>query len=146
MAEENPMRGLFQGSAWLSIGAWSPRANGEIDKGDWWAALALCLSHTHFHSRMALTPTSTCFSVPNLQSSIFPALIERQLLFLSPKPKRLHNSHLLRPISIRVHAAAALESSNGSAVVTEKPEETSYGRRFFPLAAVVGQVFLSLSP
>lgn len=88
---------------------------------------------------MALTPTSTCFSVPNLQSSIFPALIERQLLFLSPKPKRLHNSHLLRPISIRVHAAAALESSNGSAVVTEKPEETSYGRRFFPLAAVVGQ-------
>lgn len=95
---------------------------------------------------MALTPTSTCFSLSNLQSSIFPALIERQLFLPSPNPKRVHSSHLLRSVSIRVHAAAALESSNGAAVVTEKPEETTYGRKFFPLAAVVGQVSLSLSP
>ncbi|CAK9171039.1 unnamed protein product [Ilex paraguariensis] len=51
-----------------------------------------------------------------------------------------------RPCNSRpqVRAIATFESGNGSVTVTsDKPESTSYGRQYFPLAAVVGQFVYS---
>ncbi|GMP23962.1 hypothetical protein CsSME_00001386 [Camellia sinensis var. sinensis] len=46
----------------------------------------------------------------------------------------------LSPNRLRVRATATLESSNGVvAVISDKDETTSYGRQYFPSAAVVGQ-------
>ncbi|KAL7232195.1 hypothetical protein ACSBR2_010257 [Camellia fascicularis] len=46
----------------------------------------------------------------------------------------------LSPNRLRVRATATLESSNGAVAVTpDKDETTSYGRQYFPSAAVVGQ-------
>ncbi|XP_028088341.1 magnesium-chelatase subunit ChlD, chloroplastic isoform X1 [Camellia sinensis] len=93
---------------------------------------------------MALSPTPpTCSSLSNfLKSSpflpsfkLYPILSSSSSSFSSFnfKPKRLPNR-------LRVRATATLESSNGAvAVVPNKDETTSYGRQYFPLAAVVGQ-------
>ncbi|KAF5930309.1 hypothetical protein HYC85_031182 [Camellia sinensis] len=98
---------------------------------------------------MALSPTPpTCSSLSNfLKSSpflpsfkLYPILSSSSSSFSSFnfKPKRLPNR-------LRVRATATLESSNGAvAVVPNKDETTSYGRQYFPLAAVVGQVCLGL--
>ncbi|KAK9273418.1 hypothetical protein L1049_018228 [Liquidambar formosana] len=94
---------------------------------------------------MALAPSSssTCSSsISHLQFSMLPSFKLHPLLssFSSLKPKRLHNRFPLRAISIRVRAAATtLETGNGAVVAAEKPDNTSYGRNYFPLAAVVGQ-------
>ncbi|KAF5959792.1 hypothetical protein HYC85_001001 [Camellia sinensis] len=46
----------------------------------------------------------------------------------------------LSPNRLRVRATATLESNNGAvAVAPDKDETTSYGRQYFPSAAVVGQ-------
>ncbi|CAL5353933.1 unnamed protein product [Camellia sinensis] len=93
---------------------------------------------------MALSPTPpTCSSLSNfLKSSpflpsfkLYPILSSSSSSFSSFnfKPKRLPNR-------LRVRATATLESSNGAvAVAPNKDETTSYGRQYFPLAAVVGQ-------
>uniref|UniRef100_A0A5B7BPN3 Mg-protoporphyrin IX chelatase n=1 Tax=Davidia involucrata TaxID=16924 RepID=A0A5B7BPN3_DAVIN len=82
---------------------------------------------------MALSPAAPTFSLSNLSSSILPSFKLYPILTPSLKPKRLHNR-------LRVRAAATLESGNGAVTVaSEKPESTSYGRQYFPLAAVVGQ-------
>lgn len=51
-----------------------------------------------------------------------------------------HNIH-----RFHIRASATLESNNGVATVAvEAPNSTAYGRQYFPLAAVVGQVLFFL--
>lgn len=90
-------------------------------------------------SFMAVSSTAPpCYSLSTLHSSLFPTYKSRFLLSLSSKPKRVP-----RPFVVR--ASATLESSNGAIVAKESDNSTSYGRQFFPLAAVVGQVSVFLS-
>ncbi|XP_059665354.1 magnesium-chelatase subunit ChlD, chloroplastic [Cornus florida] len=82
---------------------------------------------------MAISPTvPTCYSLSNLKSSIVPSFKLYPSHSSSLKPKRLHNR-------LRILATATLDSSNGAVAVADKPDATSYGRQYFPLAAVVGQ-------
>ncbi|KAF8398310.1 hypothetical protein HHK36_017237 [Tetracentron sinense] len=85
---------------------------------------------------MALSPTapSCASSLSHLKSSVFPSFKSHPLLS-SSKPTRLRvRTPLLRP-----SAAATLESTNGAVIAPNKPDNASYGRQYFPLAAVVGQ-------
>ncbi|GLT50688.1 hypothetical protein SLA2020_241570 [Shorea laevis] len=89
---------------------------------------------------MAFSPPSSRWSSISpcqLQPSII--LNPHPLLFFSSfKPKK----RLCNPIQFRVRAssnAAAVESTNGAIVASRNEDSTSYGRQYFPLAAVVGQ-------
>ncbi|XP_052178515.1 magnesium-chelatase subunit ChlD, chloroplastic [Diospyros lotus] len=80
-----------------------------------------------------------CSSLSNLTSStLIPSFKPHPLLsFISVsvsfKPKR-------SPNRLRVRATATLESGNGAVSVSPEKDQTNpYGRRYFPLAAVVGQ-------
>lgn len=95
---------------------------------------------------MALSPSPTCSS---LQSSIF----QQTIKLLYPTlltPCSLKPNYKRRLLTIR-GAAAVLESSsaaaadNNGAVGVVPPKNASFGRQYFPLAAVVGQVPLILS-
>ncbi|XP_034688464.1 magnesium-chelatase subunit ChlD, chloroplastic isoform X2 [Vitis riparia] len=82
---------------------------------------------------MAASSTAPpCYSLSTLHSSLFPSFKSRSLLSFSSKPKRAQRRFV-------VQASATLESSNGAIVAEESDNSTSYGRQFFPLAAVVGQ-------
>ncbi|KAJ4972424.1 hypothetical protein NE237_005523 [Protea cynaroides] len=88
---------------------------------------------------MALSPAvPTCVSLPHLQTSIFPSF-RLNPLFTSSKFNRFHHCLRGRGSLLRPLAAATLESGNGALVAPKKAESTSYGRQYFPLAAVVGQ-------
>lgn len=76
-------------------------------------------------------PTSSYF-----QSSIFQPIKLYPILSSWLKPKRPTRNRL------RIRAAATLESANGAAVGVAPEKPISYGRQYFPLAAVVGQVLL----
>ncbi|PON42197.1 Magnesium chelatase, ATPase subunit D [Parasponia andersonii] len=85
---------------------------------------------------------STTSSPSRLQSPLLPSLKLRHPFLFSHSfssylcPKRL-NSHGLR---VRASANVATDSGNGVLLTPEKnPNVTSYGRQYFPLAAVVGQ-------
>ncbi|PON97677.1 Magnesium chelatase, ATPase subunit D [Trema orientale] len=88
-------------------------------------------------------PTCSTTSSPSrLQSLLLPSLKLRHPFLFSHSfssylsPKRL-NSHGLR---VRASANVATDSGNGALLTPEKnPNVTSYGRQYFPLAAVVGQ-------
>ncbi|OVA06099.1 Magnesium chelatase [Macleaya cordata] len=90
---------------------------------------------------MAISPTApNCTSsLSNLQSSfIFPSFKLHPLLS-SSRPNNYHIRLRVRSPLLRPLATATIESTNGAVVAPEKPEKVSYGRQYFPLAAVVGQ-------
>ncbi|KAL9676569.1 hypothetical protein QQ045_004783 [Rhodiola kirilowii] len=83
---------------------------------------------------------STSSSLTRLQSSLLPSFVPHNSPFpISTLKTRSHRGRC--PIPLRVRAAATLESSNGAAVSKKREDSNSdsYGRQFFPLAAVVGQ-------
>ncbi|CAM8960667.1 unnamed protein product [Rhodiola kirilowii] len=83
---------------------------------------------------------STSSSLTRLQSSLLPSFVPHNSPFpISTLKTRSHRGRC--PIPLRVRAAATLESSNGAAVSKKRDDSNSdsYGRQFFPLAAVVGQ-------
>lgn len=91
---------------------------------------------------MALLSTPSPYSSSYLQSSsssIFqPIKLLNPFLLFNPKPPTRNNNRL------GIRAATTLESANGAAAAVDKPisVSVSYGRQYFPLAAVVGQVHL----
>nr|DAD29511.1 TPA_asm: hypothetical protein HUJ06_030979 [Nelumbo nucifera] len=89
---------------------------------------------------MALSPTVPSCTTPfsHRQFSIFPSFRLSPCLS-SLKFKGSHNLLLVRAPLLRPLAAATVETNNGAVVAPKKPDGTSYGRRYFPLAAVVGQ-------
>lgn len=86
---------------------------------------------------MGFTLTAPTYSHhPILQShSLFAAAFRSNPSFCyrpKPKPKRVRKRSPLI-----VHA----QSENGALLTSQKPDDTTtYGRQYFPLAAVVGQV------
>lgn len=93
---------------------------------------------------MAISQTvpSSTSSLNRLHSSILPQFKFQFLLpSLKPTTRLFHKrmrmpSPLLRPLA----SVATIQSSNGAFVSSPKlPENASYGRQYFPLAAVVGQ-------
>jgi len=79
---------------------------------------------------------STVANIPNLQShSLFAA-------FRSKTSQSLCTAYRTKRIGKRFSIVRA-ESENGALVTSEKPQ-TNYGRQYFPLAAVVGQVICDL--
>lgn len=78
----------------------------------------------------------------NLQShTLFAAFRSKPYLSLQLQLQLLHYRN--RPKRIRKVRA---QSENGALLTAEKPSATNYGRQYFPLAAVVGQViYYSLS-
>ncbi|GAV75422.1 Mg_chelatase domain-containing protein/VWA_2 domain-containing protein, partial [Cephalotus follicularis] len=86
-----------------------------------------------FSPRMTCSCSSSATSLSLVSSfKIHPLLVSYSSL--NPK-KRLHHTFLC------LHAASAstLESGNGAVIAPEKPDTSSFGRNYFPLAAVVGQ-------
>ena len=97
-------------------------------------------------------PTSSSSS--GLQSLLLPSLKLRHPFLFSHSftsylsSKRLNNNHGHGLRLVRASAnVATTDPGNGALLTPEKnPNVTSYGRQYFPLAAVVGQVlFFSLS-
>jgi hypothetical protein len=94
---------------------------------------------------MAFTASApTCTYISQLQSS---STFKLNPLLLNPRRVCTHRRPSVRAVS--TISNAALDSGNGAALAPEKPDHAApyYGRQFFPLAAVVGQVqtlFLSL--
>lgn len=87
---------------------------------------------------LAFTASSTCCSNLQSQSLLFAAAALRSKPCLS-----LCNTY--RPKRIRKRSPiVGAQSENGALVTSEKPD-TNYGRQYFPLAAVVGQVIINLS-
>ncbi|KAK1277213.1 hypothetical protein QJS04_geneDACA003694 [Acorus gramineus] len=88
--------------------------------------------------------SSSSTSLTPLHPPILPPSLTHHPLFSLRKPRqrfgipaRVRPRLLLRPVSA---AATTLESSNGAAVPSPKNRESeSFGRQYFPLAAVVGQ-------
>lgn len=89
---------------------------------------------------MGFCSTSTVpqTSLSNSQSSTF---------FTYLKPCPILSSTYLRPkrlkFRLRINATATIDSPNGAVAVVEpekQPEKISFGRQYFPLAAVIGQV------
>ncbi|KAF9595183.1 hypothetical protein IFM89_037612 [Coptis chinensis] len=84
-------------------------------------------------------------SISSSSYSIFPSFKPHPFL-PSLKPTRFLNhflkpTPLVRPFLVSA-SSATVESVNGAAAVVAEPkneEQTQYGRRYFPLAAVVGQ-------
>lgn len=88
---------------------------------------------------MAFTFTSSiCANLPHLQSYSLLAAFRAHPKFSScfapvrQKRNRKHSSF------INASSNSAVESGNGAVITSEKPDNT-YGRQYFPLAAVVGQ-------
>ncbi|XP_070055603.1 magnesium-chelatase subunit ChlD, chloroplastic-like isoform X1 [Nicotiana tabacum] len=88
---------------------------------------------------MGFCSTSTVpqTSLSNSQSSTF---------FTYLKPCPILSSTYLRPkrlkFRLRINATATIDSPNGAVAVVEpekQPEKISFGRQYFPLAAVIGQ-------
>ncbi|KAI3967794.1 hypothetical protein MKX01_039186 [Papaver californicum] len=77
-------------------------------------------------------------TLSNLQSYIFSSFKLHPFLSIPSRPInynfRLRNRTPLCPL-----ATATIESTNGAVVAPDKPDRSSYGRQYFPLAAVVGQ-------
>lgn len=110
---------------------------------------------------MALCSAQTTASCSSSSSTLFPLSSFRSLnplnpiLFsnsLTPKPQfLLRNRSGYRKLSVT--ATATVDSGNGAVVMVSEKQEKSessssnpYGRQYFPLAAVVGQVpLVSLS-
>ncbi|XP_038902929.1 magnesium-chelatase subunit ChlD, chloroplastic isoform X2 [Benincasa hispida] len=88
-------------------------------------------------SLTALTPSSST-SLPHLQSSLLPSFRFRPLLISSSSPFFPKPHRRIRHC-IRASANSVVESGNGAVAASEQPEAISYGRQYFPLAAVVGQ-------
>ncbi|XP_010557506.1 PREDICTED: magnesium-chelatase subunit ChlD, chloroplastic [Tarenaya hassleriana] len=86
---------------------------------------------------MALSPAAAAASTcPRLsRCNLLPSLTPK-FPFLSVSRRSRGASFRFR---IRASANAAVESPNGAVTATSGDESTSYGRQFFPLAAVVGQ-------
>ena len=87
---------------------------------------------------------ATSSSIAPLQTSVIPSAFKSRSLLSSASCKRLicrSSSRVGRRFCVKAAAAAAAVESNG-AVAAPKiiPEESDYGRKFFPLAAVIGQV------
>jgi len=107
-------------------------------------SLSLSLSQA-FSFAMAFTASApTCTYISQLQSS---STFKLHPLLLNQKRVCSHRRPSVRAVS--TNANAALDSGNGAVLAPEKPDHAApyYGRQFFPLAAVVGQVqtlFLSL--
>ncbi|XP_068658660.1 LOW QUALITY PROTEIN: magnesium-chelatase subunit ChlD, chloroplastic [Aristolochia californica] len=85
---------------------------------------------------MASAPS--CNSITLLQSPFFPFL-KYQHFLLSSKPRGAFGRCRLKAPVFRPSAAALAESINGTVVKPKFEDDISYGRQFFPLAAVVGQ-------
>ncbi|KAG9459175.1 hypothetical protein H6P81_003683 [Aristolochia fimbriata] len=85
---------------------------------------------------MAATPS--CSSIAALQYSLFP-FNRCQHLFLSSKARGAFGHCRIKGPVFRPSATAVVESTNGAVVKPKFEEDTSYGRQFFPLVAVVGQ-------
>ncbi|XP_028799337.1 magnesium-chelatase subunit ChlD, chloroplastic isoform X2 [Neltuma alba] len=87
---------------------------------------------------MAFTFTSTCVNFPHLQSFSLLVTFRAHPNFsscfapLRPKRNRKHSSF------INALSNSVVESGNGAVMTSEKPDST-YGKQYFPLAAVVGQ-------
>ncbi|KAL8129368.1 hypothetical protein V2J09_018523 [Rumex salicifolius] len=82
----------------------------------------------------SITPSPASLSLSSIASSSSSKPLA--LLFHGSKPARA------RPCTIRhsIRAAATLSSGNGAVVVeADRPKDDSYGRQYFPLAAVIGQ-------
>jgi len=92
---------------------------------------------------MAFSPTSTSslFTLQSSCSALFFLHSNYTPIFLLP----LHFLMLSTPRKDTLTVVTVtLESGNGAVVATpttEKLESSSYGRQYFPLAAVVGQVY-----
>nr|WGG62756.1 magnesium chelatase subunit D [Manihot esculenta] len=90
---------------------------------------------------MAFSPT-TCPSLSHLNSSMFiPSFNLQSLLSVSYSFNLPIRPHSRRRFCILASSAnATIESGNGAVLApTVKLEPSSYGRQYFPLAAVVGQ-------
>ncbi|OAY30124.1 magnesium-chelatase subunit ChlD, chloroplastic [Manihot esculenta] len=90
---------------------------------------------------MAFSPT-TCTSLSHLNSSMFiPSFNLQSLLSVSYSFNLPIRPHSRRRFCILASSAnATIESGNGAVLApTVKLEPSSYGRQYFPLAAVVGQ-------
>lgn len=87
---------------------------------------------------LVYSPASiSSFSLLNSSSNKPPFLLS----FNYSKLVRRRNFHRSSSALFTIRAAATLNSENGALVSdSENPNEQDYGRKFFPLAAVVGQV------
>ncbi|KAL4384290.1 hypothetical protein GQ457_15G028910 [Hibiscus cannabinus] len=91
---------------------------------------------------------ATCSSLPlshlqlqpsSILSEPYPFLFFPSSSRLNPK-KRVQSRSSTRFLRLLSVSNTALDSSNGAAIATESEDpSSSYGRRYFPLAAVVGQ-------
>ncbi|XP_058107153.1 magnesium-chelatase subunit ChlD, chloroplastic isoform X2 [Magnolia sinica] len=90
---------------------------------------------------MATASATAPFCSSLTQSSIFPSFRLHQFPYSIPRC-RSHNHLRIQLLRPRAAAAApTIESTNGAVVVADpkKTDSDSYGRQYFPLAAVVGQ-------
>ena len=88
---------------------------------------------------------ATSSSIAPLQTSAIPSAFKSRSLLSSASCKRLicrSSSRVGRRFCVKAAAAAAAAVESNGAVAAPKiiPEESDYGRKFFPLAAVIGQV------
>ncbi|RWW59053.1 hypothetical protein BHE74_00034030 [Ensete ventricosum] len=92
------------------------------------AAAAAAVASSFILSKSIIFPSSFRPLLPSNKRSVCP----RKAAAGRPSPRR----------SIVASAAATIDSSNGvvSATVQKPIDSAEYGRQFFPLAAVVGQV------
>jgi len=83
------------------------------------------------------SPVSTCRL---FRCNLLPDLLPKPLFLSLPKRNRIASCRF----TVRASANATVESPNGVPASTSdtdtETDTTSYGRQFFPLAAVVGQV------
>lgn len=86
---------------------------------------------------LAFTASSTCCSNLQSQSLLFAAAALRSKPCLS-----LCNSTYRPKRILQRSPIVGAQSENGALVTSEKPD-TNYGRQYFPLAAVVGQVIIN---
>uniref|UniRef100_A0A2P2LMA6 Mg-protoporphyrin IX chelatase n=1 Tax=Rhizophora mucronata TaxID=61149 RepID=A0A2P2LMA6_RHIMU len=90
---------------------------------------------------MALSRTAACSSVSGLQSSMFVTTSFKFHSLVCPlKAFRRTGNH--RPVLVLASSNATVIGSGNGAVVADSDKQldpSSYGRKFFPLAAVVGQ-------
>lgn len=92
--------------------------------------------------------TFTCFSQQLQFPSLVPSLKSYPLLFSffsTSSSSSTRRKRIKCAVSVRASATAAVESGNGAVLTEEKRDTSSYGRLFFPLAAVVGQVLYLFS-
>jgi hypothetical protein len=93
--------------------------------------------------KMAMTPVASSSPVSTcrlFRCNLLPDLLPKPLFLSLPKRNRIASCRF----TVRASANATVESPNGVPASTSdtdtETDTTSYGRQFFPLAAVVGQV------